>query len=149
VLSKTQLAKFLIGLVEVNDADLVDDDSILSPEICDADDRVVIRRLRDMIQNLYRDFDYTASPEFAALTSGKSVAYRSMLTKQCSAPERRNEHRKNYASAMALLLSNSRAYELTSPDGHKILDELRSGFTSLANPEHNAVAEPTDEREPE
>ena len=149
VLSKTQLTKFLIGLVAVNDADLVDDDSILSPEICAADDRVVIRRLRDMTQNLYRDFDYLASPEFAAEASGKSDAYHRMLTKRCSDPERQREHRKNYAVAMSTLLSSSRAYELTSPDGHKILDELRSGFASLANPEPDNAAELTDEREPE
>ena len=128
MLSKPELARFLIGLVEVNDADLIDDDSILSPEICAAVDRVAIRRLRDMIQHLYRDFDYLATPEFTAMANGKSDALRAMLARRWSDPERQTEQRKKLAHSLASLLSDDRAYELTPPECHKILDGLRVGF---------------------
>ena len=140
MLSKPELAGFLIGLVKINDADLIDDNALLTPEICAADDRTAIRRLRDMIQSLYREYDYLASPEFATMANGKSDAYRAMLAKRWSDPEKRTQQRKNYADAMATLLSHDRAYELTPPERHKILDDLRNGFRSLSNPDGDNAA---------
>ena len=138
MLSKPELIRFLIGLIEVNDADLIDDDSLLPPEISAADDRAMIRRLRDVLQRLYRDFDYLTSPEFAALADGKSDAYRAMLTKLWSDPEKRRQQRDKYADALATLLSDDRAYDLTPPERHKMLDDLRDRFGSVTNPDgHN------------
>jgi hypothetical protein len=138
VLSKTELARFLIGLVEVGDADFIDQDSLLPAGICATDDRAVVRRLRDLIQSLYRDFDYRASPEFAALSNGKSDAYRTMLAKVWNDPEKQTQMRKKYADALAVLLSDNRAYKLTMPQHHKILDDLRAGFRTVMNPDNVA-----------
>ena len=134
MLSQSELAGFLIGLVKINDADLIDDDALLTPEICAADDRAAIRRLRDMIQSLYRDFDYLASREFAAMGNGKSNAYRAMLARIWNDPEKRTQKCKEFADAMAALLADDRAYDLTPAEHHKIHDQLRDGLDRLRIP---------------
>ena len=135
MISKSCLAKILVGLVETNDADLVDDDSILSSDVCAVDDRSSIRQLRNNVQLLYRKFDYTASPEFIAKTEGKSDEYVAMLTKRMRDPQKRAQHRQTYARSIASMLSDDRVYELTAPNHHKILDDLRAGFKLVKNPE--------------
>ena len=134
MLAKSELARFLIGLVTANDADLIDEDSVLSPDICAAVDRDAVRQLRDMIQDLYRDFDYLDSPEFDALARDKSADYVNMLKRRWMEPKRRTEQRNNFADALAFVLSDDRVYELTPPDRHRILDEIRNGFAVVANP---------------
>ena len=135
MLSKSCLAKFLVGLVETNDADLVDDDSILSIDVCAVNDRSAIRQLGNNIELLYREFDYTASPEFIATTEGKSDEYVAMLKKRLRDPEKRVQHRETYAQSIASMLSDDRVYELTAPNHHKILDDLRAGFKLVENPD--------------
>lgn len=139
MLSKPELARFLIGLVEANDADLIDDDSLLPLEVCAADDRPAVRRLRDIVQFLYQDFNYLGSPEFAAMADGKSDAYHAMLRKRWSDPEKRTQQRKKYAETLATLLSEDRAYQLTPPERHPMLNEFRDVLRTISNPDGDEV----------
>ncbi|MCC9602246.1 hypothetical protein LOC67_16950 [Stieleria sp. JC731] len=125
----------IVGLVEVNDADLLDQDAILSADVCTHGDRSALRTIRDLIHRLYQDFNYLESPRFTAETDGKSVAFSRMLSKRYSDPVRRTEFRSTYAVALAKILDDNDAYTLTKPADHKSLDRLREMLNSLENPE--------------
>lgn len=137
MLSKSQLAKFLVGLAEVNDTDLVTDDGILSQEICAPHDRAAVRQLAELIRNLHGEYSYLESPEFRTLISGKSDAYCDMLRKRSSTPMNNARTRKTYAEALGAILADDRAYELTPQERHETLDNVRRGFAELANPSTN------------
>jgi len=134
MLSKEGLLRFVVGLVVVNDGDLIDDDSLLPPDVCAASDRDVVRRIRDLIQTLYRDFDYLTSPEFARLADGKSDAYCSMLRKTWTRPEKQSRKTNEYVDSLGAVLADDCAYQLTRRTDHGLLDELRNALTSLTNP---------------
>ena len=134
MLTKHELCRLVVGLAEVNDSDLLDDDTNLPTDVCDATDRDAVRQIRDLIHGLYQDFDYLASPLFATTTQSKSDQYRDMLAKLHNDPVRRTEDRRRYAVALCSILDDNDAYNLTSLARHPLLDELRAKINSLENP---------------
>tara|TARA_R110002072_G_C7569344_1_gene500963 strand:- start:82 stop:468 length:387 start_codon:yes stop_codon:yes gene_type:complete len=124
----------IVGLVEVNDADLLDQDAILSVDVCTPGERTAVRGIRDLIHQLYLHFDYLASPRFVDETDGKSSAFSGMLRKRYSDPVRRAECRRAYAVALANILDENDAYSLTKTAEHDSLDRLRELLNALANP---------------
>ncbi len=134
MLTKRELCRLVVGLAEVNDADLLDDDANLPSDVCAAADRAAIRQVRDLIHGLYHDFDYLASPLFTTAIQSKSGPYRDMLAKRHCDPVRRGEDRRRYAVALCSILDDNAAYDLTSLARHPLLDELRTKINSLVNP---------------
>lgn len=134
MLTKPELCRMIVGLVEVNDADLLDQDALLSADVCTHDDRTAVRVIRDLIRRLYLDFDYVASPRFNAETDGKSSAYFARLSKQYSDPIQRKECRRVYAIALANVLDENDVYNLTRTAEHDSLDRLRELLNALRNP---------------
>jgi hypothetical protein len=49
MLTKLELCRMIVGLVEVNDGELLDQDAILSADVCTLDDRAAVRRIRDLM----------------------------------------------------------------------------------------------------
>jgi hypothetical protein len=134
MLTKPEVCRMIVGLVEVNNADLLDQDAILSPDVCTHDDRAAVRRIRDLILQLYLDFDYLASPRFAAETDGKSSVFAGMLSKRYADPVQRKERRRQYAVALASILDDNDAYTLTRTAEHESLDRLCELLNALSNP---------------
>ena len=134
MLTKPELCRMIVGLVEVNDADLLDQDALLSADVCTHDDRTEVRVIRDLIRRLYLDFDYVASPRFNAETDGKSSAYSAKLSKRYSDPIQRKEFRRVYAVALANVLDKNDVYNLTRTAEHDSLDRLRELLNGLTNP---------------
>ncbi|WP_345689638.1 hypothetical protein [Novipirellula caenicola] len=134
MLTKPELCRMIVGLVEVNDADLLDQDTILSADVCTHGDRTAVRGIRDLMHRLYLDFDYLASPRFLAETDGKSSSFSGMLSKRYSDPVQRTESRHAYAVALANILDDNDAYTLTKTAEHDSLDRLRELLNGLENP---------------
>lgn len=134
MLTKLELCRLIVGLVEVNDADLVDQDALLSVDVCTHDDRIAVRVIRDLIRRLYLDFDYVASPRFKAETDGKSSAFSAMLSKRYSDPVQRKECQRVYAVALGSILDDNNVYNLTRTAEHDSLDRLRELLNALRNP---------------
>lgn len=134
MLTKPELCRMIVGLVDVNDADLLDQDALLSADVCTHDDRTAVRVIRDLIRRLYLDFDYVASPRFNAETDGKSSAYSARLSKRYSDPIQRKECRRVYAIALANVLDENDVYNLTRTAEHDSLDRLRELLNALRNP---------------
>jgi|GEM_PF-1067546 hypothetical protein len=134
MLTKLELCRMIVGLVEVNDGELLDQDAILSADVCTLDDRAAVRRIRDLILRLYLDFDYLASPRFAAETDGKSSAFSGMLSQRYADPVQRRERRRQYAVALASILDDNDAYTLTRASEHESLDRLCVLLNALSNP---------------
>ena len=89
IFTKAEVAKFIVGLIEVNDAELIDDDRLLTPQICAADDRATLRQLRDLMVELTRQFDFTVTPKFNGMIAERSDAYRLAMVRRYSDPEKR------------------------------------------------------------
>ncbi len=83
-----KLCCLIVGLVEVNDANLLDQASILSPYVGTRADHDAIRGIRDLINQLYLNFNYLESPRFEAEIAGKSPAFSDMLRKRVTDPVR-------------------------------------------------------------
>ncbi|MBN8599559.1 MAG: hypothetical protein J0M26_00805 [Planctomycetes bacterium] len=134
MLTKPELCRMIVGLVEINDAELLDQDTILSADVCTHADRIVVRIIRDIILRLYLEFDYVASPRFNAETDGKSSAFSAKLSKSYSNPVQRKECRRMYAVALANILDDNSVYDLTRTAEHDSLDRLRELLNGLRNP---------------
>ena len=52
----------IVGLIEVNDAGLLEQGNILSSSVCSPSDHTVIWGIRDLMNQLFVDFDYLVSP---------------------------------------------------------------------------------------
>lgn len=131
MLTKPELCRLIVGLVEVNDADLLDQDALLSADVCTHDDRIAVRVIRDLMRRLYLEFDYIASPGFIAETDRKSSAFSSRLSKRYSDPVQRKECRRVYAVALANIMDDNDVYNLTRTAEHDSLDRLRELLNAL------------------
>jgi hypothetical protein len=134
MLTKSELRRMIVGLVEVNDANLLDQVNILSPDVCAHADHAAIRGIRDLVNQLYLGFDYLASPRFKAEIKGKSPAFSDMLRKRYTDPVRRAEWRRTYGVALTRVLDDDQAYTLTKTVEHGSLDRLRELLSALENP---------------
>lgn len=106
MLTRSELCRMIDGLIEVNDANLLEQGNILSADVCTLGDHTVIRGIRDLMNQLYIDFDYLVSPRFEAEIEGKSTAYSAMLRKRYNEPIRRTELRRAYGVALAKILDD-------------------------------------------
>jgi hypothetical protein len=134
MLTKSELCRILVGLIEVNDADLLEQGNILSSSVCSPSDHKVIWGIRDLMTQLYIDFDYLVSPRFEAEVEGKSPAYSAMLRKRYTDPVRLTELRREYGVALTKILDDNEAYTLTKTSEHGCLDRLREWLNALENP---------------
>ena len=134
MLTRSELCRMFIGLIEVNDADLLEQGNILSADVCTLGDHALIRGICDLMKKLYIDFDYLVSPRFEAEIEGKSPAYSAMLRKRYTDPVRRTELRLVYGVALTRILDDNEAYTLTKTAEHESLDRLREWLNALENP---------------
>lgn len=134
MLTRSELCRMIVGLIEVNDANLLEQGNILSAEVCTLGDHTVIRGIRDLMNQLYIDFDYLVSPRFEDEIEGKSPAYSAMLRKRYTDPVRRTELRRAYGVALAKILDDNEAYTLTKTAEHGSLDRIREWLHALENP---------------
>ncbi len=135
MLTKAQLCRMIVGLVDANDAELVDLDTVLHTDVCAPADRGAVRDIRDLINRLFADFDYLESPRFDVEAEGKSSVYLKMLCKRYSDPVRCTEWRRAYADALGNVLNDNVAYSLTKSSNHVSLDRLRELLIAIANPQ--------------
>jgi len=134
MLTRSELCRMIVGLIEVNDANLLEQGDILSVSVCTPSDHTVIRGIRDLMNQLYLDFDYLVSPRFEAEIEGKSPAYSATLRKRYADPVLRKELRRVYGVALTRILDDNEAYTLTKTAEHESLDRLREWLNALENP---------------
>jgi hypothetical protein len=135
LLSKAGLLQLLVDLAAVNDAQLVDEDRILTSDICAAEDRALVREAAYAIRALLAEFSYLASPKFERLVAGKSPAVVAMQRKLASDPVRRKHNLELFETAMQQLLVSERAYELAAVSQPPVLDRLKAILAAVQNGE--------------
>src|SRR5512145_1385990 len=112
MLSKAGLLRFLMDLAAVNDLDLVEDDALLSVEVCAESDRAAVREAAQILRFLRREFSYTLSPEFEASVVGRSAAYAAMRAKLVSEPTKRAALRRRFDETLSNLPSSDEVFQL-------------------------------------
>ncbi len=125
----------LIGLFEVNDLELVNEDSVLSPSVCSASDRENVRKMAEIIAGLYRDFNYFESPEFLQSLAGKSETFKQVKSKLLSDPVKQTELRRRLGEALVSIMRSDDAYNLFPERNHHSLKELERLVSSVSNPD--------------
>ena len=134
VITKAELIKLVVGLVEVSDADLLDNNALLTSDVCFSKDRDNIRVIRDLVVDLYNNFDFTVSPKFISMVDGKSSAYTSALKRKFNQPVLRSKLWNEYGMVLANVQESNQVYELTDIRYHPKLDEIHEILKHTGNP---------------
>ena len=133
-LDKPTLLKTVMGLIAMGDVDLLEEQRVISLLGAPIDFERICR-LAQLLSELFRDFDYTRSPEFERSVEGKSPAFVDMKKKFAREPVKASEHRERYKKGLSDLLENQSAYELTPISLHDQLDEIRRLIYEIENPD--------------
>jgi hypothetical protein len=131
MLSRSQVLNMLVGLKEVGDLELVDQDVILSKATAPSAFPLV-RSMAAIIRQLFDAFDYEQSPEFENKSVNKSPEVQQMLRRLLT-PENRKAARLRLAEALSSVLDSNAAFDLVSLDKHALLLELRMLAGQLPN----------------
>jgi hypothetical protein len=123
---KEELFKILLALVAAIDSDLLDNRRCFP---CNSKDHATWKWIRDAIQDFYVNYDYVESPEFLNSIKGKSDSYQSMAKKIASS--KNHEKRKDFYSALTILLESDDVFQLTATDKHEILLAIRDKINSM------------------
>jgi hypothetical protein len=132
MLSPSEMLTMLVGLEEVNDLDLVEDDAVLMASCAD-EDRETVRSMAAIIEGLYEAFDYEHSPEFQDKVSGKSEQVQTMHRKLLD-PSKRKDALQRLGVALTQVLTSDDAFTLIPSCNHSRLTELRKLTQSLQQP---------------
>jgi len=129
MLTQVEMLKMLVGLKEVNDLDLVDDNAVMVAS-CQDSDRVVVRAMAKLIEEIYDSFSYEMSPEFIGKLEGKSEQVQTMHRKLLDQSKRKDVMRRLGESLTQILTSNG-AFELVRLEHHHLLVELKELAESI------------------
>ncbi len=136
MLNKQQLIGMLVGLTRVNDIDLVNDQSVLSHEVCLDGDRSLVRRMAEIVSELYETFDYSRSPEFLRSIEGRSVEVRAMRERLLT-PIKRAEIQTRLGQALEKVWESDEVFELIEPSRQERVKELRNLLCEVSNPDQS------------
>ena len=145
--SKSGVIHFVMGMIETGDADLLEQNSILSLQICNSEDRPTVREIARLLKSLHDDFDYTKSPEFLTAIAGKSDAYQAMKMRLVSQPAHETENQVHFNLALHNLLASREAFELVPENRHADLTKVIELAESLSNPDQEAERRPPARRQ--
>ena len=134
VITKRQLLQAVVGLIEVNDYQLLSHRPALG-EIAHPDDFELVGRIARTVKSLYDDFDYTESPEFLRSIEGKSDRFAEMKRRLASDPQRRAEQRDRLAEALVELPDTTRLLALVPQRRRVEVDEITRWLSALRNPD--------------
>ncbi len=129
MLTQEEMLKMLVGLKEVNDLDLVDDNAVLAAS-CRDSDRGTVRAMAKIIEDIYESFDYEVSPEFIGKLDGKSEQVQTMHRKLLDQSKRKDAVRRLGESITRILASND-VFELVRLEQHHLLVELKELAESI------------------
>jgi len=129
MLSPAEVLKMLVGLKEVNDLDVINDDAVLAAS-CTESDKATVRSMAAIIEEVYDSFDYEASPEFLAKLEGKSEQVQTMHRKLLDQTKRRDAVRR-LGEAITQLLSSNDAFNLVNIEQHHRLIALKELAESI------------------
>ena len=137
MLTKSEVLKLLVAYARMRDQQLVENDQILSAEVCLPEDRPRLGRIMALLVSLRDSFSYTESPEFLESIAGKSEALRQMNEKLASGPVKRREAEDRFDRALRALLLSDEVFRLTPAVAHATLREIAELASSLSNPDDN------------
>lgn len=123
MLTRAQILQMLVGLQETGDLDIACSNDVLVASCADGD-RSTLKRIAEIVQLLYQNFDYTRSPEFLGLISGKSVEVIAMRRRLLTA-DKLEAVRRRLGKSLATLLELNDAYQLVEVGQHQQLDQLK------------------------
>ncbi len=138
MLSKQQLIGLLVGLKRVNDIELINDQAVLSNEVCLDGDRGLVRRMAFIVNELYETFDYSRSPEFLRSTEGKSAEFKAMRQRLLT-PTKRIEVQRRLGHALERVWESDEVFELIEPSRLGRIKELRNLLCEVSNPAEPSV----------
>ena len=137
MLTKSEILRLLVAYARMRDQELVEDDQVLSLEVCFPKDRERIRKIMKLLVPLRDSFRYTESPEFLGAVAGKSEAVRQMKMKLASDPVRRKEAQDRFDRTLRDLLLSDEVLSLTPAPAHGTLREIAELVRGLSNPDDN------------
>ena len=92
MLTKRHVLQSIVGLIEVNDFELLSENVILS-EMADPADFDRIRAIAAMIKRFYDDFDYRESVEFCTFVEGKTRECEALYRRMAGDPKKAKVYR--------------------------------------------------------
>lgn len=137
MLSKSEVLQLLVVYARMRDQQLVENDQVLSADVCLPEDRRRLRRIMALLVPLRDSFRYEDSPDFQESVAGKSEALKRMKEKLASDPLKRREAESRFDRALRDLLSSDEAFRLTPTAAHPTLREIAELASGLAKTDDN------------
>jgi hypothetical protein len=135
MIRKTQLVALLVDLAATSDIEALDDDRVLSEEVCVPRDRHVVRHAGKILARLRGRFSYVNSPAFYRLVQGRTPRVAAMQRRLEEAPARKVDRLEELDSALRGLLHSRVVYDLLDADASEDLRAIEAILKGLANPD--------------
>ncbi len=129
MLTRNEILKMIVGLKEVNDLDLLKDDTLLNVSRFDLDKKTV-RAMSIIIDKIFNEFDYEHSPEFIQKIAGKSEQVQCMHRKLLD-QEKLKQVQKRLGESITSILDSDDAFSLVPAVYHQHLEDLKKLAQSL------------------
>ena len=113
----------LVSLVVMNDLNSLD--TFVDGGALRARDRDTLSAVGLTIRELVNAWQYTATPEFASLTAGRSAAVAAMQQGLALDPHKNAQNRERFLAALPCLLQTDDAFALTPTADHSKLEAIR------------------------
>ncbi len=92
----------------------------------------MVRRMAEIVSDLFEAFDYSRSPEFLRSVAGKSAEFIAMKQRLIT-PMKRAEIQKRLGRALEKVWNCDDVFELVEPSRHAQIKELRNLLSEVSN----------------
>ncbi len=133
MIDRNHLIGLLIVFIQLGDGDLLDEDKILSEELCDPADRCTVRELKNILTQLIENFSYLRSPRFHSEIEGKSEAYAQMYRRRCDDPVRRISFRESFCDSLKNI-EDDEVLDFVPPECQELVFSVRLLLAKISNP---------------
>ncbi len=121
----------IVGLLEVTDWEVFEEASRKLPFEFPAQHRPIYLSIGNIIRELVRQYDYTASVAFERDCLNSSSAVLAAKRRRENEPVQRSKRAKYFFSSLAALPESTNAYDLVPSSQHPQLDRLREYIQKL------------------
>lgn len=134
MLTKQKILHLVLALLKGGDIELLKNGAVLDGDKCSDIDKSKIKKIGELIAELYSPYNYFASPIFFRLIDGKSEKYRKMKISMESSSLKKKKHNEDLMSAIRELQSSKRLYDLVEVSNHGKIDQLVNLLSELKIP---------------
>lgn len=133
-LTKRQVLATIIGLIEVNDYDIIEPESGFEAEFCSPADAPTVRTLAAEVKDFHDTYDYGESALFRQELDGRGESAREMKLKIALRPEKKKEYWEQASNALLNIMENDDLRVLL-PEGDLRFSRWREMLKGLSNPD--------------